>query len=169
MRSRTAEHKAAIGMALKARGVGQSETKFCPRCKQDLPRDAFPVRKHNGHSESYCVPCKKSYGSERSRRYYANHPEHRERRRQGNQRAQFKRKYGITVDEFERMKAQQGGVCAICGNGPHERRVDLSVDHCHATGVVRGLLCDQCNTGLGSLRDSPELLERALEYLRRAI
>ncbi len=69
-------------------------------------------------------------------------------------------RYGITEERYDELYAQQEGRCAICGVGGA-----LSVDHNHETGVVRGLLCHACNTGLGGLKDSPELLLRAVEYL----
>ena len=70
-------------------------------------------------------------------------------------------RYGLTEGEFERMRNAQGGRCAICGSVEA-----LHVDHCHATGQVRGLLCGGCNSGIGRLRDDPELLMRGWEYLR---
>lgn len=65
---------------------------------------------------------------------------------------------GMNLELFERMNAEQGGVCRIC------RRVDprtLVADHDHATGRIRGLLCHRCNRALGFFRDDPELLLRA--------
>lgn len=75
--------------------------------------------------------------------------------------------YGITEDEYWEIYEHQEGFCYICrrANG---RRKRLSVDHCHATGMVRGLLCTGCNRNvLGHLRDEPEALERAADYLRK--
>lgn len=77
-------------------------------------------------------------------------------------------KYNITADDFYTMMKSQNSKCAICfvefcekshkSNSP-------SVDHCHATGVVRGLLCTNCNHGLGKFRDNAENLIRAADYL----
>jgi len=75
----------------------------------------------------------------------------------------LKRAYGITLDDFDAMVAEQGGRCAICGVDPPR----LSVDHDHATGQVRGLLCDSCNNGLGRFRDNPDSLMAAAAYLLR--
>lgn len=72
--------------------------------------------------------------------------------------------YGITPDKYEEMFKKQNGVCAICENPPKEGK-RLGVDHCHDSGDVRGLLCDDCNTGLGKFRDDPDLLNAAREYL----
>lgn len=79
------------------------------------------------------------------------------------------RKYGITVDEYDRMLAEQDGGCAICGQSPETQRARfttyLVVDHCHDTGRVRGLLCEPCNLLLGRWNDDPALLRRAADYL----
>lgn len=85
----------------------------------------------------------------------------------------LKRAYGITIDDYEKMEAEQGHVCAICGKT--ERAVDrhsqlprrLAVDHDHTTGKIRGLLCGDCNKGLGHFYDNPDLLELAIGYLRK--
>lgn len=70
-------------------------------------------------------------------------------------------KYGVTPEDFARMLELQDGSCAIIGCG----KTFLVVDHEHATGAVRGLLCRGCNAGIGMLRDQPELLRAAAMYL----
>lgn len=75
--------------------------------------------------------------------------------------------FGIDIPEYERLLASQSGVCAICACVcPSGKR--LAVDHCHATGKVRGLLCMRCNTGLGKFDDRIDLLEAAKSYLTKA-
>ena len=78
--------------------------------------------------------------------------------------AHLKAKYGITPDDYERMLEQQGGGCAICGDPPPDGG-SLHVDHDHATGHVRSLLCFRCNAGLGQFRHDPGLLVQAAEYV----
>jgi hypothetical protein len=73
----------------------------------------------------------------------------------------LRHRYGITVDDFDRMPAAQGGLCAICREAPAER-----VDHDHATKLVRGLLCFNGNGALGEFRDRTDLMLRAVAYLR---
>lgn len=73
----------------------------------------------------------------------------------------------MSVEQFEQLLAEQDGVCAICGE-KEKKFSRLSVDHRHSDGFIRGLLCSGCNTGLGRLKDSEELLIKALEYLRNA-
>lgn len=72
--------------------------------------------------------------------------------------------YGISETEYERLLHLQHGRCAICQR-PYSDAHPLIVDHQHLTGVVRGLLCSECNTGIGLLDDSPVLLAHALVYL----
>lgn len=75
------------------------------------------------------------------------------------QRADKLRNYGLTLAEYDARLAEQGRVCAICRQ-PQGRGWDLAVDHDHATGAVRGLLCGKCNVAPGLLRDDPDLLWR---------
>jgi hypothetical protein len=80
----------------------------------------------------------------------------------------FRAKYGITHDDFDALAAEQEGRCAICGGTPVGPGKRLHVDHCHATGVVRGLLCGNCNTAIGLMADDSERLLAAVAYLSRA-
>jgi hypothetical protein len=78
-------------------------------------------------------------------------------------------KYGIKRADYDRLLAEQNGVCAICGGGPvgnGKRYGRLSVDHDHDSGIVRGLLCGTCNSGLGMFKDDAYICEAAADYLR---
>lgn len=75
------------------------------------------------------------------------------------------KRYGLTPESYAGLLTEQGGGCAICQTPPKECR--LSVDHCHRTGRVRGLLCKNCNTGIGLLKGRPLLLFKAADYLKR--
>jgi hypothetical protein len=79
------------------------------------------------------------------------------------QRVQRIRAYGITVEDFDRMLEEQNGGCYICGQTDANRA--LSIDHDHATGKVRGLLCSNHNRALGLLADDPDLVLAAHKYL----
>jgi hypothetical protein len=82
----------------------------------------------------------------------------------------LKRRYGITPEDYEAMLLAQCGHCALCDRTPaQERYGHLNVDHCHATGKVRGLLCTPHNHALGKLGDSEAALLRALAYIRSGI
>lgn len=78
----------------------------------------------------------------------------------------LKGKYGVSPSEYQAMLSVQGNKCYVCRRGPGNRR--LCVDHDHATGKVRGLLCGKCNTYLGHIKDSIEATERLVTYLKRA-
>jgi hypothetical protein len=69
------------------------------------------------------------------------------------------------MEEYDALLDEQGHVCAICGGDDGER--NLAVDHCHTSGVVRGLLCSNCNKALGLLRDDTARLAAAIAYLKR--
>jgi len=75
----------------------------------------------------------------------------------------LKRNFNLTTEEYAQMLEKQGGVCAICSKTCTR---SLAVDHDHITGVVRGLLCNNCNRGLGHLQDDVTILENAVSYLK---
>lgn len=141
--------------------------KRCPKCQCELPREThFYVRK-NGYLSGWCKAC----GNTRTRTEYlwrwnkqraVTHPEDWRRAQKDKH---LKAAFGIGMDTYEKMLENQGGICAICGSPPSEKR-SLSVDHCHKKGHIRMLLCGQCNQGLGSFRDDPHLLETAIAYLK---
>ena len=80
----------------------------------------------------------------------------------------LRRKFGITLEDYEELLARQGGVCAVCSREPTPG-ISLHVDHDHETGRIRGLLCFRCNNALGDLEDDPALLRAAARYLGPAV
>ena len=78
---------------------------------------------------------------------------------------QLKRRYGITIEDYDYMLKEQGHRCAICRTDNPGGQGRFHVDHCHDTGRVRGLLCSNCNHGLGKFQDSVLFLEQAIRYL----
>lgn len=96
---------------------------------------------------------------EYQRKYYK---KNREKLLLHNKKMRYKSKFGITFDTVQEMLSEQDGKCQIC-------KVDITkrhyVDHNHATGEVRGLLCISCNAALGGFKDSPEVLQAAIAYL----
>lgn len=74
--------------------------------------------------------------------------------------SEYRRTYGITLDDYKIMVSQQEGRCRIC-----TEYKSLVVDHCHRTGIVRGLLCSQCNRAMGLFQDDPIRLSSAVSYL----
>lgn len=89
------------------------------------------------------------------------------RRRDPQRNSRYKHTYGITLDQYNVMLKSQQGRCAICRRPQKDLFKHLSIDHCHKTGNIRGLLCIPCNLGLGSFKDCPDLLRHASNYLRQ--
>ena len=135
--------------------------KLCSRCGEDKPLTDFsPQAKCAGGVKPECKAC--SVIRERERRAARSADEVREKRGY-----YLMRRFGITVDDYDRMLAEQDGRCAICGtDDPGDPRgYTFPVDHDHATGEVRALLCVPCNHGLGKFGDDPNRLLAAAAYL----
>ncbi len=101
------------------------------------------------------------YAREKNRQYSASDPERRKRKGW----LWRLKKYGLTEAAYNAMLAEQGGVCGICRRARLQAGYKLAVDHCHTTGKVRGILCTNCNTAIGKMRESPTLLRAAADYL----
>lgn len=109
--------------------------KYCPQCKTTMPVAAFDLNNHGDGYQTACKTCRSL--------------------------VKIISKYPALTEEFYRsMMDEQRGLCKICGAFEA-----LRVDHCHATGRVRGLLCNSCNLGLGMFKDSTERLLAAAKYL----
>ena len=132
--------------------------KTCTYCDETKPYTAFTKR--TGSKDGYHNRCKPCRSEVQKQRYRAKSQEDIRDR-------DLKKAYGIGIDEYNALYAQQGGCCAICAthseNAPKKR---LYVDHNHLTGVVRGLLCGNCNAGLGLLKDDIDVIIAALAYLQ---
>lgn len=128
--------------------------KVCARCK--LTKEKSEFYKNNLKSDRltvYCKTCSKEIGAQTRRR-----PESI----RSKQNYHFYRKYGISIEEQERMFKSQNYRCKICNCIPTKP----CVDHCHTTGKIRGILCNNCNFALGMFDDNVHILENALNYLR---
>ncbi len=135
-----------------------SATRRCSRCKEMVLKSLFSGLNRKHH---VCKKC----ATEKSSQWSKAHPE---RSAALKKRAVMLRKYGITPGDAEKMLADQGGVCAICLQPPSDPRgYKMHVDHDHATGAVRGILCYSCNSGLGQFKDNVIRMEAAIEYLKR--
>jgi hypothetical protein len=138
--------------------------KTCRRCHVAKPLDQFRRRREISDGRTpWCRACLSEYEREPVRT-----ERHQERQRQryrvdARRSKNLRAKFGLTLDEYHEMLEAQGGVCKVCGGVNIDRR--LAVDHCHATGRVRGLLCGLCNIGLGYFKDDPARLRGALAYL----
>lgn len=108
--------------------------------------------------QAYCKPCCLAY----QRRYH--NTVRPKNNAETSRRNKLLREYGITPEQYDEMLAQQGGVCAIC-ELPCKTGKRLAVDHDHKSGRVRGLLCMNCNRGIGHFQDDARLTARATKYL----
>lgn len=81
------------------------------------------------------------------------------------------KQFGMTIEEYDVLLAKQNGVCAICASPETHvirgKTVSLAVDHCHTTHKIRGLLCSDCNRGLGHFKDEAQRLRAAADYIER--
>ena len=77
----------------------------------------------------------------------------------------LKRNYGISLEEYQRMLDEQQGNCYICSKHHSLQKKSLSVDHCHKTGTVRRLLCSNCNTSLGLLKEDISRVKKLIQYI----
>jgi|SRR2546422_8904022 len=100
-----------------------------------------------------------------SLRYYYKHKDKVLAQRKSNKRgikaSEVKFKYGLTLEHVEAVSKEQNGLCAIC-----REKEATDIDHDHFTGVFRGLLCGNCNTGIGLLKERKDILENAITYLK---
>jgi hypothetical protein len=151
-----------------------STAKQCNQCFDFKPLAEFRKDSQTRDGLSYaCRPCLRVSDREKYNRnpelgrarvaaYKKRHPARRYER-------DLRQKYGLSPDGYEALVASQGGHCAICPITPAENgrnKGRLCVDHDHSTGVVRGLLCDTHNRAIGLLNDDPEMLEKAIRYLK---
>ena len=97
----------------------------------------------------------------------AKHKAYHKKNRDKKRARELKRKFGISLHEYDLMLTEQKGKCACCGIHQNELTMRFAVDHDHDTGLIRGLLCHICNTGIGKLGDNIEGLMKALNYLEK--
>ena len=153
------------------------ETKVCRVCGETKPVEEFRMTSATGgkypRRHSYCDPCRRAYTNDyRARRGL--------KRTSAQNKAADLRKYGLTVEQAQGRLAAQDGLCPLClrsltlgSVASDDENVEMDrlpghIDHDHKTGEVRGVLCSDCNRGLGCFRDSTFALEMAAEYLRES-
>lgn len=147
------------------------KTKLCPKCRKNKPLADFHKKKAaKDGRQSRCKQCNKesvqTWQKENSKRFEESWRA-REILNRKNGQTKFRRakRYGLTVEELDTLLEEAGGVCKIC---PREPVKWLVIDHDHVTGVVRGILCERCNQGLGLFNDNVEWLQNAIKYLNNA-
>lgn len=140
--------------------------KTCTKCNTERGIDNFAFNKKFPDGLSYwCRTC----NAETAKNWRINNPEKRKR---GAKRKQLQKHYNLTIDKFEQMLKNQHYKCAVCLKEETAKSADgvikqLSVDHCHKTNKIRGLLCDACNRAEGFLRSDVDLIRRLADYVEK--
>lgn len=165
---------------------------ICSKCGEDKLESDFVIDRRWRRGRGYlCKSCRSEYHKEyyknnrekfikRTSQWVKDNPEkHRvngQKFRASNptseQNRALKKRYNVTLEEYEQLLEEQAGVCAICGQPEKTKDYSgairkLSLDHNHITNKPRGLLCNNCNDGIGKLGDDIGMLEKAVEYLKR--
>jgi hypothetical protein len=166
----------------------------CTTCERDKPMSAFSVR-HNGTFLRSCKLCKsesvKRWRAKNARRKYIAVPSkarcpacrrskpaasfYPDRQRKNGLgpycklcvSAIRKRCYGLSPDDYRALLVKQADRCAICKLKESAKGMTLAVDHDHVSSLVRGLLCSNCNNGLGRFKENPQTLMAAARYIER--
>lgn len=149
------------------------KNKICSKCK--LQKELIAFNKSSQSPDGHQYWCKTCV-SNNSYHYYKNKNQDPEFRKQQSiksrkikkkypevyKNSELIRNYGITLEQYQQMIEQQNGLCGIC----NKVLFKPNVDHCHLTGKVRKLLCKSCNTLLGQAKDSVDILQNAISYLK---
>lgn len=149
------------------------EMKLCKKCNENKDLNEFYVKnKSTGCRFTECKECRSNYHKSYYRNNLENFKEYykkldiTDKRKAQIRNNHLNHKYGISLDDYENMFRLQGGLCKICQIPQSELKQNFAVDHCHKTGKIRGLLCKPCNQALGNFKDSVNLLESAINYLK---
>jgi hypothetical protein len=148
----------------------------CARCKEwkDL-NEFYRHKKTKSGRNSHCKLCEnkrnvafretsrfKEWNAEYTQSEHCKLIRHRLHRKHD-----LRKKWKMTEAEYDHKLQEQGGVCAICGGQEIKKGWHMSIDHDHATGKIRDILCSRCNVILGQARDSVPFLEKCIEYLKK--
>ena len=139
----------------------------CKPCRAEGQREYY--RANPDKFKAYKAQARGETLEERAARIQKRKDEAPAKRKATQWRSHIKRTLGISADEYTQMLEAQDHSCAICGTQePGRGYKNFSIDHCHDTGKIRGLLCNACNVGLGYFKDNEVNLEAAIKYLRKA-
>lgn len=145
--------------------------KTCNKCKQNKLLKFFSKRKRS--KDGLNTWCKSCVVANNSKNYHKDIEKSRLKSRQWDANnkdyifeKELKHKFNITIVEYNEMLAKQNHRCFLCERHRSELPIRLSVDHCHTTGKIRGLLCGNCNRGLGCFKDNSNVLLKAAKYVK---
>lgn len=129
----------------------------CKKCNEKKPLSSFVKNPKCSEGRTYeCYSCRSDYmnGIYKEKTYNAK------------RKYMLKKCYGMTIEDYNQMFLKQEGCCAICNEHQSNLEATFNVDHDHATGKIRGLLCRNCNTGIGLLQDNFQICLSAAKYLQ---
>lgn len=143
------------------------ENKSCSRCKEEKSVSEFYISK--GRVSSACKVCKSDMYKDWEKRNPEKRRELHDRYYSKRRWYLLKSKYGITKKQYEELLEKQNYKCAICksDDANHNRGSNMLVDHCHKSMKIRGLLCHNCNSTLGLLKDNVDVLQNMINYLNK--
>lgn len=164
-----------------------NEKYYCRHCLREYEKNR-PKRKYEGEFAEYHREHARQWRQKNSEKVNDKiredrlvNPEkyrewEREQRNKNIEKSRYKdvlKKHKITADDYNKLVIEQNDLCKICSKKETKKsRTDgnicrLALDHCHKTGKIRGLLCHHCNAAIGHLKDDINLLQKAIEYLKR--
>lgn len=153
--------------------------KTCYRCTETKDFSLFNKDKYK--KDGYKSTCKTCLGADYYKKYWEDPESKREKLRKyrknlretdphklflSNRKTNLKQTYGISLEQYAEMLQEQNSKCDVCGKEHEEvTKKRLNVDHCHTTGKVRGLLCANCNTALGLLKENVQNIDKLKDYI----
>lgn len=127
-------------------------------------------KKYRDENKEYFKEYHKTYQKEYQKEYRSKYyQQNKAKWYQAKRRYKLRMDYGISIETYESMLKEQNECCKICETHQSKLKRRLAVDHCHTTGEVRGLLCHLCNQAIGQFKEDPEILEKAIKYLRDSL
>jgi hypothetical protein len=148
---------------LKYRYIEVSElvtSRLCSCCKKETLKDDFTKGAWRLR-HPYCRSCMSLATKKSKIKNRDTYEAYKIKTRTASRKSYLKKRWGISLDEFNKMVKFQNGKCAICKINPEI----LHIDHNHESGKVRSLLCNQCNRGIGYLKESPRIFQAAIKYI----
>ena len=137
--------------------------KICVKCEETKTLDQFRFRAYKDRSPNHIGTCKTCERKE----YKVWADKNKAHLKEKDFVRNLRKKFNLSKDEYNKMLADQGGGCSICKATKSLSGKALAVDHCHTTGKVRSLLCNECNTAIGLLKENTEIITSALEYIKK--
>jgi len=149
---------------------------WCKNCCREWSRNYYLKNKESclARSKKYVQEHPENCKKNLSKSYYKHHEKNRTQKKtyyykhkDRDRELKLKRKFNLSLDEYDKMFQEQDGCCAICGIHQSELKKALCVDHNHKTEKIRGLLCSNCNLAIGILKHNTGILHNAILYLEK--